>query len=433
MWSENGNGSSQTTSGTTAGNYTVQVTDGNGCKASATGVLTVNQLPTPSLAPKAICVGDPAAVFDAWVYASYLWSENGNGSSQTTSGTTAGNYTVQVTDANGCKASATGVLTISSFIVLDLGPDVAICKGASTLLNANYFLPGTTYTWTGPNAYSNSVNPVSVTDAGTYNVHLVNSKGCQGDGSIVVSFYELPSPAIANADKCEGETAVLNGGTYVNYHWDGPASFSSNDKEITVSAGGIYTLTVTDGNGCIGSGSATFTLHDGPKVLGLKDSTVCFSTLANGLSLDAGATAQQYLWSDGQIGQIITVKKEGIYSVELINEFACKSTDNVNIHEECFSTLFQSNAFSPNDDGINDLFYMVGENIYDFEITIFDRWGEEIYHSSDMSAGWNGKKDNVLRDAQIDVYVWKISYKNWSDWKNGGNKKQEIGRVTLVR
>jgi hypothetical protein len=76
---------------------------------------------------------------------------------------------------------------------------------------------------------------------------------------------------------------------------------------------------------------------------------------------------------------------------------------------------------------------MVGENIYDFEITIFDRWGEEIYHSTDMGAGWNGKKDNVLRDAQIDVYVWKISYKNWNDWKNGGNKKQEIGRVTLVR
>ena len=433
VWSANGSGIAQTTSGTTAGNYTVQVTDAKGCKASATGVLTVNALPTPAIANKAICAGDPAATFDAGVYASYVWSANGSGTAQTTSGTTAGNYTVQVTNANGCKASATGILTINSNIVVDLGPDVVLCKGESALVSANYFVPGTTYTWSGPSAYSNNGNPVSVTDAGTYNVHLINPTGCEGDGSIAVSVNELPSPEIANADKCEGESAVLNGGTYAAYQWDGPASFSSNNKEITVSTAGIYTLNVTDENGCKGADSAIFTLHDAPKVIRLKDSTVCFFLLANGLSLDAGPTAEEYLWSDGQSGQIITVKKEGAYTVDLISEFGCENTDTVNIYEECISTIFSPNAFSPNDDGINDLFYMKGENIYDFEITIFDRWGEVIYHSYDMNAGWNGKKYNTLRDAQIDVYVWKISYKNWSDWKSGGNKKQEIGKVTLIR
>ncbi|MFM7021855.1 MAG: lectin-like domain-containing protein [Flavobacteriales bacterium] len=433
LWSENGTGSAQTTSGTTAGNYAVQVTDVNGCKASATGVLTVNALPTPTLADKSICAGDPAVTFDAGVYASYLWSENGTGNAQTTSGNTPGNYTVQVTDVNGCKASATAVLSINSNIVVDLGPDIAICKGESVSLSANYFVPGTTYSWSGPSTYSNKGNPVSVSNAGTYNVHLINPSGCEGDGSIVVTVNDLPSPVIANADKCVGETAVLNGGTYAAYQWSGPASFSSNNKEITVAVPGVYTLNVTDVNGCKGDASATFALHDAPKVIRLKDSTVCFLSLANGLSLDAGPTAAEYLWSDGQSGQIITVKQKGTYTVELISEFGCKNIDTVNVYEECVSTIFSPNAFSPNDDGINDLFYMKGENIYDFEIFIFDRWGEVIYHSYDMDAGWNGKKYNNLRDVQVDVYVWKISYKNWGDWKNGGNKTQEIGKVTLLR
>ena len=433
LWSENGTGTTRTTSGTKAGNYTVQVSDANGCKASTTAVLTVNTLPTPTIANKTICAGDPAVTFDAGIYTAYLWSENGTGTSETTTGNTPGNYTCVVTDANGCKASATGILTINSSIAVDLGPDVSICKGDSVLLSANYFVPGTTYAWNGPNAYSNNTNPVSVTNAGTYHVHLINPSGCEGDGSIAVSVKELPSPLIGNADKCQGETAVLNGGTYAAYLWNGPASFSSNNPEITVSVAGVYTLNVTDDKGCKGADSATFALHDAPKVLRLKDSTVCFLLLADGLSLDAGPTAKDYQWSDGQSGQVITVKKEGTYIVELISEFACKNSDTLNIYEECVSTIFSPNAFSPNSDGTNDLFYMKGENIYDFEISIFDRWGEEIYHSYNMDEGWNGKKDNNLRDAQIDVYVWKISYKNWSTWKSGGNKKQEVGRVTLLR
>ena len=89
----------QTTSGTTAGNYSVVATDGNGCQSTlSTGVLTVNALPTITVNSESICAGSAAATFTATATSgtptSWLWSGQGTGVAQTTSGTTAGNYSV---------------------------------------------------------------------------------------------------------------------------------------------------------------------------------------------------------------------------------------------------------------------------------------------------------------------------------------------------
>ncbi|MCX6182223.1 MAG: gliding motility-associated C-terminal domain-containing protein, partial [Bacteroidetes bacterium] len=649
VWSVNGSGTSQTTSGTTPGNYTVQVTDTKGCKASATGVLTVNSLPTPTVADKTICAGDPAATFNAGSYSSYVWSANGNGTSQTTTGTAPGNYTVQVTDAKGCKASATGVLTVNAKptvnlgldkticpggtttidagnagatfawtgpsnytnntsaitvsnggtynitvtnasncvasdainvnvnanLTINLGNDTAVCQGQSMTFTANYAGAGVTYTWTGPNGYTSNANPVNVAAAGTYSVHVADPLGCQGDDAVLLTVNNLPTPSLAAGEICEGKSHSFNAGAYSSYVWTGPNGFTSASNPISVSDGGTYNLTVTDANKCSNSTSATLTInqnpivdlgfdyigcsgntvtfdagnagavflwnnasslqtilvtadgsysvlvtdskgckaydtaratfipvptlelgpnidlcsgesaqitaqvnpsssvlswgntagnaltntvseggmvyamanngghcsatdslevfvHDAPKVAGIKDTTVCFLTEAE-LLLDAGSIAAQYNWSDGQSGQKITVRKGGTYTVDLVSEFGCKASDHVTVSEDCPSSIFAPNAFTPNNDGTNDVFYIRGENIYDFELYVFDRWGEVIFHSTDMNNGWNGKKYNDLRDAQIDVYVWKINYKYWSDWKNGGKIREEVGRVSLIK
>ena len=649
VWSVNGTGTAQTTTGTAAGNYTVQVTDAKGCKASATGVLTVNALPTPTVANKTICAGDPAATFDAGAYTSYLWSVNGTGTAQTTSGTTAGNYTVQVTDAKGCKAAATGILTVNAKPIVNLGQDKTICPGGTSTLDAgnagatfswsgpagytstsnpvnvsnggtytvmvtnasgcmasdainvnvnanlsinlgndtamcqgesmtftaNYSGAGVTYAWTGPNGYTSAVNPVNVTDAGTYQVHVTDPMGCQGDGDVLLTLNALPTPTVANGQVCQGQSHSFNGGNYTSYSWTGPNNYTSTSNPISVSNAGTYNVTVTDANKCSASTSATLTVnanpivnlgtdynacggttatfdagnagatflwsnasssqtisvtidgaysvvvtdannckgydtanatfipvpaleigpdlelcagesqqitailtpssavltwgtwggnsltqnvsnggmiyatannggicsakdslevfvHDAPKVTGMKDTTICFLTQRE-LIIDAGPSATQYNWSDGQSGQVITVTKDGKYSVDLLSEYGCKSTDYVTISEDCPSSIFAPTAFTPNNDGTNDVFYIQGENIYDFELFVFDRWGEVIFHSTDMNNGWNGKKYNDMRDAQIDVYVWKIKFKYWSDWKNGGKERQEVGRVTLIK
>ena len=116
-WSDQGSGTLVTTSGTTAGNYIVQVTDNNTCISSGIGILTVNALPTVTVNDSTICTGDPVATFTATTAATvtaYLWSVNGTGGAITTTGTTAGAYTVQITDDNNCVTSGSGTLTVNT-------------------------------------------------------------------------------------------------------------------------------------------------------------------------------------------------------------------------------------------------------------------------------------------------------------------------------
>ncbi|MCX6183189.1 MAG: gliding motility-associated C-terminal domain-containing protein [Bacteroidetes bacterium] len=645
VWSANGAGSAQTTTGTTAGNYTVTVTTAGGCTASATAVLTVNALPTPVIANKTICVGDPAATFDAGLYSSYLWSANGAGNSQTTVGSIAGNYTCQVTDAKGCKAFATGVLTINVLPIVALGTDQTICPSGSATLNAggpfasykwlpgnestsaitvntagtytvavtdvngcknsdavdvfvnsnlaidlgldqticagddftftaNYAAAGVTYVWTGTGGYSNNTQAVTVNTSGTYNVHVEDALGCMGDDEVVLTVALAPTPSLASATRCDGDAAAFDAGNFSSYVWTGPNAFSATSNPIVVSQAGIYNVTVTDANGCVGTASATLTVnappvvnlgnnftgcagasatfdaqnpgstylwnngmqtqsisplvsgtysvivtdvngcegsgsvvatinefpvldlgdtihlcegdskkitanvfpsssvitwntsevgesifvnttgkilasansngcvtkdslevlvHEQPKVFGIPDSTVCFVNLPSGFSIDARTLAAQYNWSDGQSGQTITVRTDGEYNVELVSDYGCVSRDTLIITEDCPSSIFAPTAFTPNEDGLNDVFYVKGENIYDFELFVFDRWGEVIFHSTDMNTGWNGKRNNDMRNAQVDVYVWKINYKYWSDWKHDGDMREEVGRVTLIK
>ncbi len=96
------------------------------------------------------------------------------------------------------------------------------------------------------------------------------------------------------------------------------------------------------------------------------------------------------------------------------------------------TTLFVANAFTPNGDGINDVFIPKGINNSDkgYEFLIFDRWGELIFRTTNASEGWNGKRDNNMREAQIDTYVWKVVY---VDHFTETKADPMVGIVNLIR
>lgn len=71
--------------------------------------------------------------------------------------------------------------------------------------------------------------------------------------------------------------------------------------------------------------------------------------------------------------------------------------------------LYVPDAFSPNNDGVNDLFLPKGDGIIDFEIRIFDRWGNLIFYSDDMNKGWDGKVNEGREVAQQDTYIYLIN------------------------
>ena len=114
----------------------------------------------------------------------------------------------------------------------------------------------------------------------------------------------------------------------------------------------------------------------------------------------------------------------------ITNAFGCKDTVENYVTVNPVYLMYTPNAFTPNGDGVNDLFMIEGEGIdpSSFEMLIFDRWGERIFKSNDLTVGWNGSKNNVGKLVQLDVYVYKISLKDWA-----GKKHQYIGHVTIVK
>lgn len=267
LWSVNGTGTAVTTTGTTAGNYTVQFTDANGCIASGTGVLTVNALPVVTVNSEAICAGDPAATFTATsdkTEASHLWSDQGSGTAVTTTGTTAGNYVVQVTDNDGCIGSGTGVLTVNAVPVVTVN-SVAICAGdPAATFTATSDKTAASHLWSDQG--SGTAGTASGTTAGNYIVQVTDNDGCVASGIGVLTVHTLPTVSVNDEVICSGDpaatftattTATVNG-----YLWSGQGTGIA--AITTGTTAGTYTVVITDNNGCTATDDGTLTVNVTP-------------------------------------------------------------------------------------------------------------------------------------------------------------------------
>jgi len=103
------------------------------------------------------------------------------------------------------------------------------------------------------------------------------------------------------------------------------------------------------------------------------------------------------------------------------------------VKEKCFTveqefSIYIPNAFTPNENNVNETFYAVGINILEFEMYIFDRWGEQIFYSDNINKHWDGKAKGGSEIAQQDVYIWKVNVKDVF-----GKIHNLIGHVTLLK
>ena len=136
---------------------------------------------------------------------------------------------------------------------------------------------------------------------------------------------------------------------------------------------------------------------------------------------------QEFIWADFGRTDEVEITEGGEYKVEVTNDY-CMSTYSHNIIEYCSGKLFIPNAFTPNDDGVNDIFKPISNGHIDgYELRIYDRWGVPIFITNKIEEGWDGRiKETIVL---IDVYVYKISYNYVSE--NGGTElAEEIGTVT---
>jgi len=299
----------------TAGSYSVTVTDANGCTGTATFNLAVNANPTPTITGvTSFCAGGNSTLNAGGGYTNYLWS--GGATTQTINVTTGGNYAVTVTNAAGCTATTSKVITVNALPVPSVTGTLAFCAGKNTTLT----VPGSyaSFQWSNGATTSN----ITVNTASTFTVTVTDANGCTGSKSATTTINTNPVPSITgNNSICQGQSSTISAGSYSGYSWSTGATTSS----ININTAGNYSVTVTDANGC--TGTATFNLavnaNPTPAITGIT------SFCAGGNStLNAGSGYTNYLWSGGATTQTINVTTSGNYIVTVTNAAGCTATTN---------------------------------------------------------------------------------------------------------
>jgi gliding motility-associated-like protein len=320
QWS-GGLGTAASVTVSTAGTYTVTVTQQGGCTATGTTVVVANPLPTPNITGiTSICAG-ATTTFDAGAYTSYQWSGSlGTGQFATTG--TAGTYTVTVTDANGCTGTDNITLIVNPNPAPVITGVTSICQGTSTTLNAG---PGfATYIWSGG---LGAAQTASVSTSGTYTVTVTFATGCSGTDTETVTVNPLPVVNITgDNDICAGTTTVFDAGPgFISYQWSGGLGAG---QTATTGAAGTYTVTVTDGNNCSNTDNVTLTVNPNPVPVITGTTSFCSGTSS---ILDAGGPYSSYQWSTGVTTQTASVNTAGPVTVTVTDVNQCTGTANTNI------------------------------------------------------------------------------------------------------
>lgn len=309
-----------------SGNYSVSVTDSNGCVGeSDTLTVVANPLPSPTVMADgaiSLCVGDSVSLSSSIIGIEYLWSNGLTSSSITASGNET--YFVSVTDANGCTGISPGLtltenpLPSPTVIAID---GTEICAGDSTALSSSII--GASYLW------SNGLTTQSISASlgGDYSVSVTDANGCTGESSVVtVLVNQLPAPTIVIV----GETSFCVGGSVLlessivgsDYLW----SNNALSESVVISESGSFSVTVTDANGCSGeSNVVSIVAHPLPTPTIDTDGGIGFCS-GDSLVLSASIIGAEYLWSNGDTSSIIAVSEIGSYSVAVTDANGCEGT-----------------------------------------------------------------------------------------------------------
>ncbi len=311
--------------------------------------ITVNPIPSVLLPPNQnICAGsvNPAIVLNSNVPgASFVWTNNNPSIGLAASGSgiipsfipinnlnNPISATISITPAaNGCTGTAQS-FNINVHGLPNPEPvatPATVCPGQTAILIASN---GLNYAWSnGMSGNPIAVNP-SVTSS--YTVTATNSLGCTNSASVQVAVASPSSVTASSNNPCLGSVFQLFASGGAEYLWIGPGGFlSSNQNPVvsnfaTAALSGVYTVQVTDANGCIASNSVQVTVSSGltPSITG--NTTIC---AGGNTTLGLSATYSSYLWNTGATASTIPVTAAGTYSVTVSNAIGCSGVASVTV------------------------------------------------------------------------------------------------------
>lgn len=454
-------------------NPTLILTSAAGCADTVSYPLTIYPMPVADYAFTNVCLGldvpfaDNSGVTGGTI-AGWNWNF-GNGSTSAVQNPTElyaaeGVYDVQlvVVSDNGCLDSIMQTIEVWPIPVPDFTLS-AVCEGASTDFTdlstvSSAYTPNSINQWQwdfGDGSISALANATHVYGgAGSYTgmLTVTTANGCIDSVPVPVTVH--PNPVInftsTDPDGCTvwcvdfTNDVTIGSGSITDYLWDfGDGTISTNADpqhcyENSTQAPAFFdvSLTATSDQGCISDSTSVAMITVYPLPIAEFDFSPTeldvYASTVNFVDASTGSATWDWDFGDGDSAWVTnpehTYADAGIYDITLFitNIYGCTDEVTHSLEVKPDYGIYVPNAFTPNGDGYNDMFYAEGFNIQEFELFIFDRWGNLIYEAEDMNRGWDGRRHGDL--VQEDVYVWKV---NATDIFN--EKHELYGHVTVVR
>ena len=422
--------------------YTVIGATGT-CTNSAEVVITVTTNPVITATDQSICSGSSVGL-SASGASTYTWSpatglSGVNLANPTANPSSSQLYTVSGTSPLGCISFTNVQVTVVPLPVLTVSSTASpICVGSSVTLTAG---GATTYTWSPATLVANS-NAAS-TVATPINTTLFTVGGSNGTSpgpvctssqtiEIIVQPITVPVPDPA-PDMCYGDYSVVSATGGTSYTWSPAASL---DVQFNASATArpavttIYTVTATQNGMCPGTATVEVIVHPLPVVNAGPDTTINIdeAVVLNGIAnADAG-----FISEDGStlacnfcMQLMVNPQESTCYLLKGVSAYGCVSYDEVCVEVTKDWAIYIPNAFTPNGDNVNDLFFAKAYGIEEMQMTIFNRWGELLFTSDDPKTGWDGKNKGV--QVQEGVYTYLVEAKTM-----GGKYVNKTGHITVL-
>ncbi|THU39976.1 PKD domain-containing protein [Niastella caeni] len=445
---------------TAPANYTVlhMVTTANGCKDVLRMIDTIKVFATPKVAItgdkeacepgqlnfNAVVTGDDAGLKKHWEFGNGQTAETTTSVSHTYNAP--GNYQVQLQTVyqDYCFDTARHSVTIWPLPNTFAGKDTFVCRGTPMQLKPSGALQ---YTWASTpdisctNCTAPLINPANNT---TYIVTGVSAKGCVKSDTINVRVRQPFTMQVQPGDTiCAGEQIRLSASGADQYQWS-PATGLDNNRAASPKASPakttIYTVVGNDNDHCFtDTGVVNVVVYPIPQIFAGNDTTVNTGNTIH-LKPTYSQDVSSFNWTPAN-GLSCTncpspkaqVKGSVTYRVTASNQGGCTASDDITITSICNGdNYFIPNTFSPNGDGVNDVFMVRGKGVYNVHsLRIFNRWGHLVFEkrnfmANDPAAGWDGKINGRLADMDVYVYIVDIICDN-------SNIIPYKGNVALIR
>jgi len=297
---------------------------------------------------------------------------------------------------------------------IPLGPDRTLCPGVNGYLD------------TGPNcdtiiwSTGDTTRRIMIKQGGKYWVD-VSKFGCWGSDTVNIDLLPLiPTKLKPDTSICQGQNYLLNPGKYFSsLHW----STGDTTPTLTINGPGFYWVHTVDTNNCPGADTVRISLKPAINVKLARDTTVCAGA---SIVLHATVPGATYQWQDGWKDSLYTVTEPGIYWVRVSRD-GCAVIDTSTV-SDCADAIFFPTAFAPGSNVGNNFFHPIGPVLSKFSLSVFDRWGRQVFTTDNQEIGWDGTCKGKLCDTG--VYSYMASYELT---KSPGTTHKLQGTVMLVR